>query len=110
MDVAFQQPRSAQPSMTQLRGIPPPVRGPPPVGVVLARNHKRDSSGAISPPRLSLSNRYAALSDDTPAHPPDAPTAPSPSDLDLQTAHADTATFPPMERKVNVRLLRILHW
>ncbi|KAE8297835.1 hypothetical protein D5F01_LYC02306 [Larimichthys crocea] len=64
---------------------------------VVVRNRKR---GAISPPRLSLSNHYAALPDDTPAHPPDAPagpagaTAPSPSDLDPQSAPADTATFP----------------
>ncbi|KAE8280181.1 hypothetical protein D5F01_LYC22323 [Larimichthys crocea] len=66
---------------------------------VVARNHKRDSNKAVSPPRLSLSNRYAALSDDTPAHPPDAPAgpaAPSPSDLDPQSAPADTTTFPPL--------------
>ncbi|KAE8289518.1 hypothetical protein D5F01_LYC11220 [Larimichthys crocea] len=40
---------------------------------VVARNRKRNSSGAVSPPHPSLSNRYAALPDDTPAHPPDAP-------------------------------------
>lgn len=61
---------------------------------VVACGRKRDSSGAASPPRLTLSNRYAALSDDSPVHPADAPAAPS--DLDPTTAPVDTTAFPPL--------------
>nr|XP_033502105.1 uncharacterized protein LOC117269286 [Epinephelus lanceolatus] len=64
---------------------------------VAVGGRKRDSKGA---PRLSLSNRFAALSaDNNPVHPIDVPpaaAAPPRQDLDLKPLTAYTADFPPL--------------
>ncbi|KAL7382253.1 hypothetical protein ABVT39_019537 [Epinephelus coioides] len=64
---------------------------------VAVGGRKRDSKGA---PRLSLSNRYAALSaDNNPVHPTDvlpAAAAPPRQDLDQKPPTAYTADFPPL--------------
>uniref|UniRef100_A0A671UXC8 SGNH hydrolase-type esterase domain-containing protein n=1 Tax=Sparus aurata TaxID=8175 RepID=A0A671UXC8_SPAAU len=43
---------------------------------VLVRGQKRDPDGSASPPGLNLSNSFASLSADNPAHPDDPPAAP----------------------------------
>ena len=45
---------------------------------VLVRGRKRDPDGSASPPGLNLSNRFASLSADNPAHPGDFPAAAPP--------------------------------
>ncbi|KAL7392344.1 hypothetical protein ABVT39_023355 [Epinephelus coioides] len=64
---------------------------------VVIGGQKRDSKGT---PRLSLSNRYVALSaDNNPVHPTDVPpaaAAPPRQDLDPKPPTAYTADFPPL--------------
>ena len=47
---------------------------------VVVRGRRKDLDKSDSPPRLSLSNRYTALTDDNPVHPVDDPAPPLPRD------------------------------